>query len=51
MIVKIEFIEGDKLVTLQISESEIEHAPDVEALIRVKIKNALYMLRRPDASL
>lgn len=44
MTVKVEFIEGDKRVVLQISATEIAQAKDVAALLQVKIKNALYML-------
>lgn len=45
MTIKIEFIDGDKTVTLQISEAEIVQAKDPTTLIQVKVKNALYMLR------
>jgi hypothetical protein len=50
MIINIEFIDGDKTVTLQISEAEIAMVGDVSQLLRLKINNALFMLRMPNAS-
>ena len=46
MTIKIVLTEGDKTVTLQISEAELKSAKDEAALISVKVKNAIYMLGR-----